>query len=582
MKIAKKITLSFFLMGIVLSAITFVMPNSFIAVPVISVVIGYYVSKMISRPIYKLYEGAGIIRAGRLDYKTKVKTKDEIGALSKTFDEMAGDLERTASYIDELNKESESYKKTEENLKKQKEHYRKLFELSNDAVFLYDFDGQMVDVNDKASVMLGYSKEELLNMSFFEFHTGSEWERPREAFKTEPETCSVRFESKFKRKDNVEIYVDISSSVVDIAREIMQAIVRDVTERKKLENALKESEEKFRTFMETASDLMQIIDKKGKFLYVNEAMVKTLGYSREELANMRVSDIIKDGALAELENVQKRLIKDGEVTYEPLWLTKEGREVLGEMKLASIYDQNGKYTGARGVFRDVTERKKVEESQRLAQLGKLVSDMTHEVRNPLTIITARAQLSMMEGETDKDIQKNLKIIVDQCAQARDIIQRLLKFSRPSTREIKEVDINENIKNIVELIEHIFLLKQIKIKKEFAPKPLFVKIDEKQIQEVFMNLLRNSAEAMTEGGIITISTKEGNGFIQIDCADNGSGISDSDIKKIFDPFFTTKENGTGLGLSVCYGIIKAHGGELKYTSTIGKGTTATITLPVNSV
>ncbi|MFH1798988.1 MAG: PAS domain S-box protein [Candidatus Omnitrophota bacterium] len=581
MKIEKKITLSFFLTGIILGGIVFVLPNWFVLIPLISAAAGYCVSKIISRPICRLCEGVEIIRAGRLDYKTRVKTKDEIGVLSKTFDEITDDLEKTTSCVEELNRENESCKKARQDLKEQEEYYRKLFELSNDAVFLYNFDGKIIDANDKAREMLGYAKEELLNMSFFDLHTKKEWARPKEAFKTEPETCSVRFESKFKNKENGEIYVDISSSVVDISREIMQAIVRDVTKRKELEKELKESEEKFRTFMETASDLMQIMDKNGKFVYVNEAMVKVLNYSREELTKMRVADILESGASGNLEDIQKRLIKEGTITRELTWLTKEGREVLGEMKLASIYGPKGKYLGARGVFRDVTERKKVEESQRLAQLGKLVSDMTHEVRNPLTVITARAQLSMMEGEKAADIQKNLKIIVNQCGEARDIIQRLLKFSRPSKKEMKEVDINENIKSIIELMEHIFLLKQIKIKKMFASKPLLAKIDEKQIQEVFMNLLRNSAEAMPEGGIITISTKEENGFVRIDCADTGSGIAESDMKKIFDPFFTTKENGTGLGLSVCYGIIKAHEGTLKYTSPVGKGTTATVILPFAS-
>ncbi len=234
-----------------------------------------------------------------------------------------------------------------------------------------------------------------------------------------------------------------------------------------------------------------------------------------------------------------------------------------------------------GLIMDVTERRKVEQAQRLAQLGKLISHMAHEVNNPLQIVSGRAELSLMEAPENEGIRENLKIVVDQCERAKGIIQRLLMFSKPSRGEMHTVNINETIDFMINLVEHSFTLSDITIVKNFAKDLPSVKVDGKQIEEVFMNLLRNAAEAIGEKGTITISTAENDDKIQIDFTDTGLGISQDDIEKIFEPFFTTKEKGTGLGLSVCFGIIKAHGGDIKYKSKLGQGTTATVLLPINS-
>lgn len=219
------------------------------------------------------------------------------------------------------------------------------------------------------------------------------------------------------------------------------------------------------------------------------------------------------------------------------------------------------------------------QSEKLASLGELVADMAHEVNNPLMIISGRAQLSLMEEIKNKKINENLKIITEQCERTKDIIQRLLTFSKPSKSVLTEVDVNKSLEDVVKLVEHQYSLTNTKIVRNYMPSPPTIKVDEKQMQEVFMNLLKNSTEAMPKGGTITISTSRKDDKLRIDFKDTGEGISEEAIKKLFEPFFTTKEKGTGLGLSVCYGIIKAHNGELRYESKPGKGTTATILLPI---
>jgi signal transduction histidine kinase len=233
--------------------------------------------------------------------------------------------------------------------------------------------------------------------------------------------------------------------------------------------------------------------------------------------------------------------------------------------------------------RNLSELKQTQDmliqSEKLASLGKLVADMAHEVNNPLMIISGKAQLSLMEELKNKKIKENLKVIVEQCERTKDIIQRLLTFSKPSKGALTEIDINKSLEDAIKLIEHQYSLANVKIIKNYMSSPPAIKIDEKQMQEVFMNLLKNSSDAMPKGGTITVSTCKETNNIRIDFKDTGEGISEENIKKLFEPFFTTKEKGTGLGLSVCYGIIKAHNGELKYESKPGKGTTATILLPI---
>ena len=234
-----------------------------------------------------------------------------------------------------------------------------------------------------------------------------------------------------------------------------------------------------------------------------------------------------------------------------------------------------------GLIMDVTERRKVEQAQRLAQLGKLISHMAHEVNNPLQIVSGRAELSLMESTENDIIKDNLKIVVDQCERAKGIIQRLLMFSKPSKGEAHTVDINETVNFVINLVEHNFELSNIKIVKNFADKLPSIKVDGKQVEEVFMNLLRNAAEAIGEEGTVTISTSRKENNVQIDFIDTGAGISKENIGKIFEPFYTTKEKGTGLGLSVCFGIIKAHGGNITYSSKLGEGTIATVLLPISN-
>ena len=585
MKIEAKITILFFVTGLFFAGISVflcqVTPRIIIllvSMPFLMALLGYIASKVLSIPINKLGKGVKIVSSGNLEYRVGMDSEDEVGELSREFDKIAEELRESKATVDSLNREITKHEEMIRDLQAREEHFRLLFEQSNDAVFIYDLDGNITDVNDKACEMLGYTKEMLLSIPFLQLQTEEELTASKHATKTRGKTNALRFESKFVKADGSVIDVEISSSCVDLKKGMMQAIVANITERKRLEKALRESEEKFRTFMETASDLMHMTDKDGNFTYVNEAMCNTLGYFKEEMIGMHITDIMDKSILPAFKGIHKRLMEKGEAVYEPVWETKNRVEIYGEMKVSAIYDNNGDFAGTRGVFRDISERKKIERSQRLAQLGKLAADVAHEVNNPVMIISGNAELALMEGVGSKKLEETFKVIMAQCEQARSIVKRLLMFSKPSKGDFKKVNILDSIELVVSLLESQFTRKKIKVVKKMKFQVPEVRVDEKQIQEVFMNLLRNASEAMPEGGTVTITVSMEGASIRVDFTDTGTGISESDMKLMFDPFFTTKEHGTGLGLSVCYGIMRAHGGDLRYESTPGKGTMATVILP----
>jgi len=296
----------------------------------------------------------------------------------------------------------------------------------------------------------------------------------------------------------------------------------------------------------------------------------------ENLRQTTVSINTVNKEIAERERTEENIKKQTQELDAALKDALKSREILSSM----LADNNQ--------IREELEKKLQElkqtqdmlvQSEKLASLGALVSDMAHEVNNPLMIVSGRAQLSLMEDLRNKQLEENLHIIMDQCQRAKDIIQRLLIFSKPSKGELKEVNINNSLDFVNKLVEHQYSLSDIKIIRNYSSSLPEVSIDEKQMHEVFMNLLKNSVEAMPKGGTITISTSIENDSIRIDFKDTGCGIPKENLKKIFDPFFTTKEKGTGLGLSVCYGIVKLHGGDIKYESEPGKWTIATVLLPI---
>jgi signal transduction histidine kinase len=244
---------------------------------------------------------------------------------------------------------------------------------------------------------------------------------------------------------------------------------------------------------------------------------------------------------------------------------------------------------------DVTERKRAEEkekqlqrelylAQRLASVGELAAGVAHEINNPLTGVLGFSQ-RLMRKSTDEKVSRDLEIIHSEARRAADVVQNLLTFARRRHVEKEYTNINDIVQRTLELRAYALQTNNIEVTTTFAPSLPEVMVDFPQMQEVFLNIILNAEQAMSDAhgrGALTIKSQRIKDYVRVSFADNGPGISPENLDKVFDPFFTTREDkgGTGLGLSACHGIVTEHGGKIYVRSKPGKGATFVVELPLS--
>jgi len=477
-------------------------------------------------------------------------------------------------------------KLAEDALLESREKYQTLARISPVGVFHADTEGSYTYLNDRLCEIAGLTMEEAI---------GKGWESAvhpddrKRVFDTWYQCArgkrSFKLEYRFQRPDG-RVTWGLGQATVEknVKGEVIGYVgtITDITSHKKMEELLHAAYTEFRQIFDSAASGMCIIDKHLNIIRVNNAFLKLFQLDHDRVVRKKCYDIFrcleKDTAVCTMAKMLA-----GEESHEKEFERKRGDGTTFTCIVSAVpfRDSDGEVVGVLENFKDITERKKIEESQRFAQLGRLASGMAHEINNPMMIIYGRAQLSMMEISNQEKMEENLRIINEQCERTKNIIQKVYAYSQSGKGEVRDVDINGSLEKVIDLVEYQFLLKNIKIKRDLMQPSPHAKIDEKQIQEVFMNLLTNAADAMQLGGDITISTSEEMGDVRIDFKDSGEGIPEENLERIFDPFFSTRDLGTGLGLSISRSIIKAHDGELTFTSKTRAGTTATILLPLCS-
>ncbi|MCZ7383533.1 MAG: ATP-binding protein [Candidatus Methanoperedens sp.] len=340
---------------------------------------------------------------------------------------------------------------------------------------------------------------------------------------------------------------------------------------------------KLSTAVEEAPDGVRITDLDGYIIYSNKATEKILGFSPEELKGKHVNElnVVPDFG----SRVIIPAIKDtGRWSGELIQKRKDGKEIPIWLSSSMVKNSKGEPIAMVGIISDITDQKEKEQlekqllhADKLATVGQLAAGVAHEINNPLGNISMYTQILLKKTKDENTIEK-LKIINDETNRAAQIVKGLLDFARQSELKLTRIDINKEIEKVLSIMTP--QLKEIKVTTEFDPVP-HILADSGQIQQVIMNLLKNSIQSITKNGEIMIKTAAKNDYVEINISDNGCGIPEEDLNKIFDPFFTTKEmgKGTGLGLSISYGIIKRHNGSIEVKSNTGKGTTLTIKLPV---
>jgi len=381
-------------------------------------------------------------------------------------------------------------------------------------------------------------------------------------------------------------------------------VLQDITERKDAEDALRQSEVKFRTLFDSAGDAIFIHDTTGRLLEVNHEAVHRLGYPREALLDMSLSQITTaDHALPIPERIGASGSQAGHeaVIIETDQVSREGTTIPTEMSSRLISYEGG--PAVLSVARDITERQRMEEQlrqqQRLAAVGQLAAGVAHDFRNLLTTILLYAQMDRRHPGLPPKVGKDLDIIMEESNRAADLVQQMLDFSSRAMIRREPLDLAAFVDGLLDDLLRRTIPEHVKLALETSPAggdaSLIVRADRGRIQQALMNLALNARDAMPDGGELRFALSpvevkrddrppvpgmEPGGYVCLTVSDTGTGMTDEVQDHLFEPFFTTKDvdEGTGLGLAQVYGIVRQHHGHVDVTSTVGDGTTFRIYLP----
>jgi len=353
-----------------------------------------------------------------------------------------------------------------------------------------------------------------------------------------------------------------------------------VTERTK-ELAL--SERKYRRLFEISRDMIAIVEWNGRVLSINPAGLCMLGWGDEDVKVKFFQDCFFNEE--DFREVWKRLKMDSEVkNYECSFIRSDGLKF--EVLVTGSVEVESERQMLHFWVKDISQRKNMErkliQADKLASLGQLAAGVAHEINNPLGIILGYTQLLLRQCEEGSEVYDDLKVIERHVRNCKTIVGDLLKFARSAPTQKGEADIHEAITEVLAVVKHQFMLDGVAIKEKFDHSIPRLHWDINKMKQVFMNLLMNARQAIGKNrGLIEVETRLENGNVIIKVSDTGCGIPPENLPRVFDPFFTTKPTGqgTGLGLSVSYGIITEHGGTISVDSEPGKGTVFTLTFPI---
>ena len=358
----------------------------------------------------------------------------------------------------------------------------------------------------------------------------------------------------------------------------------------KRKESLAASENKYRRIFEVSRDMILVSKKDGLIVDMNPAGYKMLGYNKSEFFDKEKyfqNVFAKD---ADWTTIQKTLEEKGFISSFEIELKRKDDSHI-RCLLSGSLDRDSSETEDTIHFlvKDIEQRKLIEnqmaQTDKLASIGQLSAGIAHGINNPLGIILGYTQLLIRDEGVESERYADLKIIEKHAKNCRSLVEDLLNFARSSQTEKEEIKIHEAMDEVLNFIQHHSELYNIEIEKDYDTNIPPLLLDEKKIKQVLMNLIMNAKHAVGKSGAIRLSTayNRSNRQVTIKIADTGYGIEKKNISRIFDPFFTTKSTGegTGLGLSVSYGIIKNHGGNISVESEPGKGTTFTVVLTAAS-
>ncbi len=497
--------------------------------------------------------------------------------------------------------------KAEKKIKKTKDFLENIFRTSTDGIVVSNNQGILTMVNDAVARMTGYSIDELIGKHSFELGLLEEEyaEKGKEfVAKLHEEGTVTGFENTWLKKDGSTVEIELNASLLKDKEGNLEgaiACVRDISERKKAEEVLKQSEERYHNLIEFAN-VGIVVSENSEITHFNKKAEEIYGYCKDEIIGKSPSILTLEKARQRHREHFNKLLaseKAEKTVFEEEGVRKDGTVFPVEISFALIQPSSKTMIAA---VNDITERKEMEkkllQSEKLTSLGELAGGVAHDFNNVLAAILGRAQLLRMyiEPPTGKqerrkmiyELKKGMKVIERAALDGAETVRRIQEFSRR-----RDDDSYFSAVNVNEIISHALEFTKVRWKNEAEAKGIFISIEKafsplppiagsaSELREVFTNLINNALDAMPHGGMLRISTAVKNEQVVATVADSGIGIPLPIRDKIFDPFFTTKgPQSTGLGMSVSYGIINRHQGTINVDSCEGRGTTFAIELPLS--
>jgi two-component system, cell cycle sensor histidine kinase and response regulator CckA len=575
--VKKELRISYLILGCMLASILITMLG----------LLNFFLSRVIIKPIATLSYAMDQMQPGKIEQHYNSRSNDEIGDLSGAFNRMSWAL--TTSY-----QELDSQKKE---LQATKNYLSNIINSMPSMLLGVDMEMNITQWNAQAEKITGMPAASANGKKLtdvFPQLTG-EIDKVRQAMT----------DRAVKKEENMIIEIHGEKSFMDVtvypltANGVSGAVIRvdDVTERKNTEDALMESEEKYRLVVDNANDGIAVIQD-GKIKFANPRIVEVTGYTMDELIGRDFLDLVagEDKDLT-LKNYMSRVEgRDAPKEYIFRIINRAGEKLWVDINIIMI-TWNGR-TASLNFMRDITRQKKTEEqlqqAQKMEAVGTLAGGIAHDFNNLLQGIQGYAQLLLLNKEKCRSAQRELEEILGAAKRGGELTRQMLTFSRKVESNMQPTDLNIEVKKVEKILSRT-IPKMIEIQIKDADNLNTVNADAGQIEQVLINLALNARDAMKDGGKILIETenvmldreycethlleKPGE-YVLLSFSDTGHGISKEALGHIFEPFFTTKKvgEGTGLGLSMVYGIIMNHGGAIHCYSIPGMGTTFKIYLP----
>lgn len=570
--------------------VTLLMGLFSICVLAVSIVMSIFLSKQMVEPLREMTRKAILISTGNKEllFESNDKNYWEFSQLSQAFNFMLANL-----------KDAE-----------EQSRYKELLENVDDAVYIFNQKGKILEANEAAYLPLGYTPELFFNLNLSAIIPEKDTEmiiKQLDSKTSSPNQDKITLVTCHFKTDGSCIPVEIHSGPITYrGKKVILNVARNISKRIEAEKALRESEERYRSVVENSHDGIMVVDDHYKILYANSVLPSILGYSLKEIEGSDFQKYLADkNATLISDNMLNQQHNEETVSYDEYdIICKNGEKKCVKIRANRFEDSNGKIRTV-ALILDITKQLRIEQekrqleaqlihAQKMEAIGTLAGGIAHDFNNVLMSIQGSISIMRLHIKSDQPQYKHIAEIENSITTAGNLTRQLLGFSRKEKYKLKPTCLND----IIETSSTMFIRgrKEIGLHKKLYKDIWKVKVDKNQIEQVLINLYVNAWHAMAKGGDLYLQTENvrlnddfceafkvpGGNYVTISVTDTGTGMEQKVMERIFEPFFTTKEAsiGTGLGLALTYSIITNHRGIIKVSSKKGHGSTFNIYLPAS--